>query len=345
MSFRCAHVAAAAVIHLLSGMAITVGQTTPFDNELPEFVGNSQHQLTAIIDESESAAGEPFYDDSELQRRIAALEASLSSSQRTTGVNVLATLDAQLDQQNRGRGGLFGSVEVTFLRPRVSGALPSFYFAGHNGRTIDPDYDPGLRFQLGYRSDSGLGVRTRYWYYDHTSPFVPPSVPAQLTIQMETFDNEVTFAQNFRNWDLEVSGGIRYGKLHYSTDMPALLGIGTLLFEGVGPTASLEGRRRLGTTGLALMGNVRGSLLMGEIRNASILPTMPQGTIKDEIAQIFENQLGVVWTRALGHSWQLELKTAWETQFWLNDTLADDAMGFGSNLAFTGPTIAVELKY
>jgi hypothetical protein len=40
-----------------------------------------------------------------------------------------------------------------------------------------------------------------------------------------------------------------------------------------------------------------------------------------------------------------ELRTGWETQYWMNSTLEDDFYGIGSNLGLSGPTVAVELKF
>ncbi|MFZ9092898.1 MAG: hypothetical protein ACO3FE_22700 [Planctomycetaceae bacterium] len=60
---------------------------------------------------------------------------------------------------------------------------------------------------------------------------------------------------------------------------------------------------------------------------------------------ILENQLGVAWTRQLNSSFLLEIRGAWETQYWMSNTISDDVYGLGSNLALTGPTVAVELRY
>ena len=72
---------------------------------------------------------------------------------------------------------------------------------------------------------------------------------------------------------------------------------------------------------------------------------LPRTSIEDEIMTVAENQLGIAWTRSLTTVFQLEVRGAWETQFWMNSTLSNDTYGIGSNLALTGPTLAVELRY
>ena len=76
-----------------------------------------------------------------------------------------------------------------------------------------------------------------------------------------------------------------------------------------------------------------------------MLPIMPAGTIQGEVAQSIETQLGAAWTKTFTNNSQLQLRMVWETQYWMNDTLADDALGIGSNLGLMGPTIAAELRF
>lgn len=279
----------------------------------------------------------------ELEQRIQQLESQLNQVHHASTPNSYGALERQLQQQDVGTGGLFGAIEVTFLRPHLSGATPAFGLAGN--RIIDADYSTGIRYLLGYTSDSGLGVRARYWNYDDNFNYVPPFVPATLGITLDVADAEVTLAQRLRHFDLELSGGLRYGKLQYSNGVPALFSVGTLTFEGVGPTASLSGRRALGNSGISIFGNVRGSMMIGDLRNQSLLTLMPAGTIEDEIMTVAENQMGIAWNRNLLSTWRLEIRTAWETQYWMSSTISDDVYGIGSNLALTGPTVAVELRY
>lgn len=312
----------------VSGIA-TVGSA--FDSE-PSFV-------TPVVAQSTDPA---------LEERIQKLEAELEALRNRPTVapaDPLWQLDRRLDAQDDGSGGLFGSVEVLFLRPHISGAPSSFGLGPTVSRTIDSDYTANVRYVLGYMSDSGIGIRGRYWSFDDQYQYVPPFAPAELGVAAEAADLEAVLTQKLRHFDFEVSGGVRYGKLEYTNPSATLLGIGQLTFEGIGPTLGVAARRDLGVQGLSLFGNLRGSMLVGDVRNGALLPFMPATTFEEEIMLIGENQLGVSWKHDLGQHVQLELRTAWETQYWFSNTISDDVYGIGSNLALTGPSIAVELKY
>lgn len=278
-----------------------------------------------------------------VEERLARLEARLQQLTSAPPAENFTLQEPLMQESGVSNSGLFGSVELTILKPYLSGAPAAFGLA--TSRVIDPNYATGLRYTVGYVNQSGLGVRARYWNYDTSSNFVPPFAPSTLGIRLDAADAEVTFGQRLCNWDLEVSGGVRYGKLQYSNGTPSLFGVGMLTFEGVGPTASLSARRILGASGLSLFGNVRGSMLMGHVNNGSLLTNMPRGSIENEIMTVAENQLGIAWTRNLNQTWQFEVRGAWETQFWMSSMFSDDVYGIGSNLALAGPAVAFELRY
>ncbi len=312
-------------------------------SEYSDHASNSPAFLTSMPTQAEPSLFESAITqkNSELEQCIQRLESELNQIHHYSTHSAHSALEHQLQQQDIGSGGLFGTIEVTFLKPHLSGATPAFGLA--TNRMINAEYSTGIRYILGYTSDSGLGVRARYWSYNDDFGFVPPFAPSQLGIQLSVADAEVTLGQQLRHWDLEVSGGLRYGKLQYSNATPSLFGVGYMTFEGVGPTASLSARRALSSSGVSLFGNVRGSMMIGDIRNGSLLTYMPAGTIEEEIMTVAENQMGIAWTRDLSATWQLQVRTAWETQYWMSSAISDDVYGIGSNLALTGPTIAVEL--
>jgi hypothetical protein len=317
----------------IDGSASTVSEQAAY----PAFLTSMPQQEPSLF---ESAMTQK---NVELEQRIQRLEAQLSQSQHQAVPDPGALIEQRLLQQEAGTGGLFGSVEVTFLQPAFSGMNSVFGFTA--GRVFDTSYQSGVRYVLGYVNDSGLGVRGRYWSFDNSSPYIEPYAPARFGIDVQAVDGEVTLAQGMRHWDLEVCGGLRYGKLQYSNPELTLYNPGLVTFEGVGPTIGISGRRILGHSGFSLFGNVRGALMIGDIRTGSLLLTVPRGTIQDEVMKTFENQLGVAWNRNLPNHMFLEVRTAWETQYWMSDSLSDDVFGVGSNLAFMGPTLAVELRY
>ncbi|MGB4741877.1 MAG: hypothetical protein WBH50_27085, partial [Fuerstiella sp.] len=87
------------------------------------------------------------------------------------------------------------------------------------------------------------------------------------------------------------------------------------------------------------------SFLLGEIHNGQPVRGLSYGSVEDEIAQVIDHQMGVAWLLPTNTKAQLQVKAAWETQFWLNDTIADDVFGIGSNLALSGPSVALEVRY
>ena len=252
-------------------------------------------------------------------------------------------IEQQLLRQECGSGGLFGTIEVTFLKPALSGGAS--VFASTAGRLLESQYQTGLRYVLGYRNDSGLGFQARYWSFNNNSPFQPPYAPAELGISVQAADAEVTLAQTMRHWNLGVTGGLRYGKLQYASPPLTAYNPGMVAFEGFGPTTSIIGRRNLGNSNFSLFGSVRGSLMIGDIRTASLLVNVPRGTIEDEVMTVLENQLGVAWNSQLPYNMLLEVRTSWESQYWMSTTLESDYYGIGSNLALMGPSLAVELRY
>ena len=331
------------------GLVVVLATTRTASAQTGDVSANCSPSCPAFLT-SMSADAEPSLFEStivqnnvELEDRVQRLESQLNQVQRYAYSNPRGTLEQQLQQQDSGSGKLYGAIEITFLKPSLSGAEPTRGLG--ISRMIDSDYTTGIRYVLGYSGDSGLGVRGRYWSFSDNYDFVPPFAPSQLGIAMKVADAEVTLAQRLRHFYIEASGGLRYGRLQYSNGTPSLFGVGQLTFEGIGPTASLGARKTLGNSGISLFGNVRGSVMFGDVRNASLLTFMPAGTIKDEIMTVAENQMGIAWTRNLSPVWQLEVRTAWETQYWMSSTISDDTYGIGSNLALAGPTIAVELRY
>jgi len=331
-------------------LALAVALATTSTVAAQSFRDDSSHSasgpafLTSMPTEAEPSLFESTITqkNEELEQRMSRLEAELNQPQQLAG-DPSVIIEQRLQRQEAGTGGLFGSIEITFLQPAISGAQS--VFGSGTGRLLDTSYQSGIRYVLGYVSDSGLGVRGRYWSFDNSSAYTPPYAPAVFGIHVQAADTEVTMLQRMRHWDVEVSGGLRYGKLEYTNPPLTLYGPGTVKFEGFGPTASFNGRRCLGNSGFSLFGNVRGSLMIGDIRTASLLLTIPAGSIEDEVMTVFENQLGVAWNYDLPYHMRLEVRTAWETQYWRNSTLEDDFYGIGSNLAFMGPTLAVELRY
>jgi hypothetical protein len=261
---------------------------------------------------------------SALLSRIQALEAQVETQQmdfasysmggekNAYGMGVESVCDCQSPQW------YFG-YELTALRPYVSSA-------GTGGN--DDDYGVGHRLSLGYEGAGGLGVRARYWLYNHgvQAAFV------QLHVDMDVLDLEVTLHERMRKWDLLASGGFRYGRASIG---PAG---GRYTYEGTGGTIALEAMRAIGQSNLYLVGNVRTAALLGEIDRFGF------GELDDEVMLMVENQLGVGWRPEWGRL-DLNFRAVWETQVWYNAAMGDDVKGLTSALGFSGPTFLAEIRY
>jgi hypothetical protein len=109
-----------------------------------------------------------------------------------------------------------------------------------------------------------LGVRTRYWEFDHAIDAVEGGGSA-LIVDTYTWDFEVfdTFCLN-RNWDLEIAAGIRY--TDYAEIMADIVGDNDVrlnAFTGFGGLASAEVRRCVGTSG-SIWARTRAAILMDD---------------------------------------------------------------------------------
>jgi len=268
----------------------------------------------------------------ELAARLTALESQVQSQSTDFasyntggGPEQFGCKDCSKTVCNCGCPAWYAGYEMTILRPYVGDA-------NFGPGTFGDDYGVGHRFVLGYDNGSGLGARLRYWMYNHNhgtaagAPFIH--------IDMDVLDGEVTLQEQLHNWDLMASGGLRYARSSFNSP---LFGPSDIHFEGIGPTVSLEATRCVGSRGVYLVGNFRGSMLFGQING--LFPA----AIEDEVTVVLENQLGLGWTREFGRG-IVNLRAVWESQFWLNDTLADDFNGFGTNLGFSGPTASVEIR-
>lgn len=266
---------------------------------------------------------------STLLTRIETLEAELDEQRTDFASYSMTNQDIVPGDYGGGCSGTTWSFgyELLVLRPYVADITL--------GPGFDNQYGHGHRLTLGAEASSGAGVRVRYLTYEHDHGFIPPA-PVNLDIGVDMLDAEITLREEMYNWDFLVSGGFRYGRQSYD------LGPSDLYFEGTGPTISLEATREIGARGLYLVGNGRGSLLIGRIVNpAGIIGGPP--VIDDELMTTLEAQLGLGWSRELGRG-ELHVRALWETQFYLNDTFSDPFIGIGSHLGLSGITFGVEYR-
>jgi hypothetical protein len=166
--------------------------------------------------------------------------------------------------------GLWASAELMFFRyHRADGTREGVLANEFN----EFDFETTPRITVGWVNCDGLGVRARYWEFDHNAPVAGPDPlvidrePASLCVDTYTLDFEVfdTFCLN-RNWDLELAAGIRYNEfLEVMSDDEGDNVIEDRLnsFSGFGIVVSAEVRRLVGCNG-AVFARARASILMDD---------------------------------------------------------------------------------
>jgi hypothetical protein len=194
-------------------------------------------------------------------------------------------------------------------------------------------------------------------------------------LKIDSWDFEVTQAVAAGKWALEFSGGVRYAHLaqdyhafrfnsgsgtnfNYSQDSTVLLS--GFNFNGAGPTLSLEGRRPIGETGLALYANGRGSLLFGCTNQQADKLTVlagnnPSGPINsqtfaesaaslDRVLPVVEVEVGGEYTPQFGPGMRVQpfVRAGLIGQTWFG---GGNASGPGSNLGLLGLSITAGVEF
>lgn len=206
-----------------------------------------------------------------------------------------------------------------YLVTPVFNANPAFHVLTGNGnfnnalnnfntlssREVDFSYPWGVAPQgfVGYVGENGLGLRVRYFQFDHGSsavgqpnataaffgqnplgilgvnfninPAAGDLAVANSSLSVLTWDFEVTQEWNPGQWRLTAAAGVRYAHMSQTYRFAYLVNNnpaanGSFVndsghnFNGAGPTLALEARRAIGTFGLALYANARISVLFGD---------------------------------------------------------------------------------
>jgi hypothetical protein len=164
--------------------------------------------------------------------------------------------------------------------------------------SFDNDITP--RVWLGYFGQNGIGVRARYWQYDHDAdPLTLTATPATLPgvssvtvifpaaistigsgdvlsvesgLNVQTLDIEGAIRRQTASMTLLASAGYRWASMDqqfnsaisFATPQPPSTLNWRRRFEGSGLTAGAEAKKWIAGSALALIGTARGSLLFGE---------------------------------------------------------------------------------
>jgi hypothetical protein len=200
-------------------------------------------------------------------------------------------------------GGWYAGFDVSFTKPQLKESFQAIEIDLLTGTQsllgFSYDYDPAYRAWLGYEGPEGVGIRGRYWQYDHggntlslvSDPFtivgaqsitvifpgvitsVDPGevLTADSDFNVQTFDLEMTQQIQLGRVSGRVGAGLRYARMEQSNS--AVISDGFIVeqilttqrvFEGIGPMLSGEFRRPFGCCGLAGVVSARGGVLFGE---------------------------------------------------------------------------------
>ncbi|MFH1922684.1 MAG: Lpg1974 family pore-forming outer membrane protein, partial [Planctomycetota bacterium] len=248
-------------------------------------------------------------------------------------------------------------------------------------RTFVPfshDYELTPRAWFGYVGPSGLGLRYRYWQFDHggavslanasayawvvSSPlpiweqYYPVGVGAStLTIAngLEVHASDVEFTQRIRLGcsRLTVAGGLRYARIDQTYRAVATdelgqrrgLLIANRSFQGLGPTMAAEFNRPFGFWGLSLFGGARGSVVFGD-SDAVVFSRTSSGDATyrnddaDKVMGIGEAEIGLEWRRSFSSRADVFIRGGYEGQLWQEAGSPNNPAG---DLGFEGFSLAL----
>lgn len=245
-----------------------------------------------------------------------------------------------------GDPGYFAEAELLFLKyHRADGVRTG---TDEPGDDSEFDYEEAFRFTVGVIGPDGLGIRVRYFDYDHTAldrdnGFIDVDT---FTIDVEVFES----CDMCCNWSLELAAGIRYN------DFQEILlddeGPDTRInqFAGWGGIVGAEVRRALGER-RALYARVRYAILTDD---KSVLNAEPAGNpviLVDTIGSIAEISMGVEGTRCLSNGALGYARIGFEWQIWENysssfeDTEDNDDFSGPSDVGFIGLTTTIGVRY
>jgi hypothetical protein len=312
----------------------------------------------AASDEYQQVAYEELVNDqvTDLTSRIATLEQQLN----TTSANYEAGTYAGgaggcgccCDPCCRSQG-FVGGVEVGYLKAHHSEGtgFPNLFAAPIGGEpgtingNLDPDFEAAPRFWAGYRRCDGLGVRARYWEFDHTFEEGLVNGVLGVTAFSSVFhgwdtwvaDVEVTDTTQLGcYWVVTVSAGYRHVEYFESAGLVeptgAITVASTKSFTGEGATAAAEFRRCV-SCNLGLYASVRTSVVYGDEFNtsgAAIDPGDNNGVEilvasaihQNDVKFIYEAQLAAEYLMPLCSGGEFFARAGAEVQYW--DTFGVD---------------------
>ena len=199
----------------------------------------------------------------------------------------------------------------------------------------DYDYEAAFRVWGGYEFANGLGVRFRWFSFDHGGEFrtVGGRVDDVIGLDIDMYDIELTDDLNIGCWELTPSIGVRWGEIEIND-----FDNGTEVVRGVGAIVGLESRRYLCNC-WSIYANGRYGVLYGD--------TFGPGNTRfnsesDTFFETIELQVGLEWSRCTASGANLFARFGWEQQMYLVDEIINVDGEIG-DLSLAGPVFAIGL--
>lgn len=252
--------------------------------------------------------------------------------------------------------GAFGQIELLLLRyHRADGVR----IGADPGERTEFGFEPATRYTLGVVSPGGVGIRGRYFNYDHFEGAEDAAAGDGIGVDTYNVDLELfdTFVMSDQ-WAAEVSAGGRYNDFSEQMIDVGELDFRSVDFDGVGLLAGLELRRLAGLG--HLYARARGAVLQGDktILNVDgpVGPTV-QGpvTLTDTTMTVMELALGFEANYQLSNGAVLFGRAGGEMQNWANysnafDTITNAITGEGvfdgvSDIGFGGIALSGGVSY
>ncbi|HUG66215.1 MAG TPA: Lpg1974 family pore-forming outer membrane protein [Pirellulaceae bacterium] len=221
-----------------------------------------------------------------------------------------------------GDGGFYGLAELMFMKYHRADGVRAGSFNNIPPATTDDvsfDYNATPRLTLGYVTDSGLGVRVRYWEYDQVGTPDFPGTGVGMGVDTYNIDFEAFERVQVSDcWAFELSGGLRYNSFNETMTDPIPPGARLNSFDGLGGIVGLEATRSLGRWG-NLYGRTRFGILHDDKTVINVAGGLTQAAIlRDSTVTMTEIAMGYEWNRCTRNGSLLFARAGYEWQHWDN---------------------------
>ena len=173
------------------------------------------------------------------------------------------------------------------------------------------DFEFSPRLTVAYVTPCGLGLRLRWWDYEHKNNAIDSS--SSLEIDTYTCDIELFEQVCIGNWFVEISGGVRYNDWRES--MIDDTNVWETVFCGTGGVIGVEVTRPIPIGALYMRG--RGAIMMDdrEVYNPPAIQHQPR---TDSVQGITEIAFGYECQRRLSNGMLIFGRLGFELQNWFN---------------------------